>query len=164
MWYASSSHKIYFRGKSVTFHEYRYAQYCADCKSSTWLSSSVVITLQLSLPSHCLLSSLATHLSTNGLLTQPGMRGEKRCSVTNAVFCSARSIRVTYIGFVFPLLLKAGRSPSITSTIALDILPLKLHPFSQSTPTGLDCVGWKRRVTFPGVYTQVLLQCELLED
>ncbi|OXB55344.1 hypothetical protein ASZ78_000691 [Callipepla squamata] len=46
---------------------------------------------------------------------------------------------------------EAGRSPSITSATALDILPLKLHPFSQSTPTGLDCVGWKRRVTFPDV-------------
>ncbi|RMC02331.1 hypothetical protein DUI87_21499 [Hirundo rustica rustica] len=44
---------------------------------------------------------------------------------------------------------KAGLSPSITSPVAFDILPLKLHPFSQSTPTGLDCVGWKRRISAP---------------
>ncbi|PKU36752.1 rho guanine nucleotide exchange factor 4 [Limosa lapponica baueri] len=47
---------------------------------------------------------------------------------------------------------EAGISPSITSAVAFDILPLKLHPFSQSTPTGLDCVGWKRRISSPGVY------------
>ncbi|KAJ7397932.1 rho guanine nucleotide exchange factor 4 isoform X1 [Pitangus sulphuratus] len=51
--------------------------------------------------------------------------------------------------------LKAGRSPSITSPVAFDMLPLKLHPFSQSTPTGLDCVGWKRRISAPGVYTRL---------
>ncbi|KAL2300949.1 hypothetical protein Nmel_011502, partial [Mimus melanotis] len=44
---------------------------------------------------------------------------------------------------------KAGISPSITSPAAFDILPLKLHAFSKSTPTGLDCVGWKRRVSAP---------------
>ncbi|NXC11938.1 ARHG4 factor, partial [Corythaeola cristata] len=42
----------------------------------------------------------------------------------------------------------------ITSAVAFDILPLKLHPFSQSTPTGLDCVGWKRRIS-SGVYTMI---------
>ncbi|RLV97581.1 hypothetical protein DV515_00011621 [Chloebia gouldiae] len=48
---------------------------------------------------------------------------------------------------------QAGISPSITSPVAFDILPLKLHPFSQSTPTGLDCVGWKRRISAPGLCT-----------
>ncbi|KAK4819962.1 hypothetical protein QYF61_016116 [Mycteria americana] len=51
--------------------------------------------------------------------------------------------------------LKARISPSITSAVAFDILPLKLHPFSQSTPTGLDCIGWKRRISSPGVYTSI---------
>uniref|UniRef100_A0A8C2YDA0 Rho guanine nucleotide exchange factor 4 n=1 Tax=Coturnix japonica TaxID=93934 RepID=A0A8C2YDA0_COTJA len=60
--------------------------------------------------------------------------------------------------------LKAGRSSSITSTIALDILPLKLHPFSQSTPTGLDCVGWKRRVTFPVIADGALDKTALTDD
>uniref|UniRef100_A0A669R3R3 Rho guanine nucleotide exchange factor 4 n=1 Tax=Phasianus colchicus TaxID=9054 RepID=A0A669R3R3_PHACC len=60
--------------------------------------------------------------------------------------------------------LKAGRSPSITSTIALDILPLKLHPFSQSTPTGLDCVGWKRRLTFPVIADGALDKTALTDD
>ncbi|OPJ79233.1 hypothetical protein AV530_005130 [Patagioenas fasciata monilis] len=46
--------------------------------------------------------------------------------------------------------IKAGISPSIMSAVALDILPLKMHPFSRSTPTGLDCVGWKRRISSPG--------------
>uniref|UniRef100_A0A669QV87 Rho guanine nucleotide exchange factor 4 n=1 Tax=Phasianus colchicus TaxID=9054 RepID=A0A669QV87_PHACC len=59
---------------------------------------------------------------------------------------------------------EAGRSPSITSTIALDILPLKLHPFSQSTPTGLDCVGWKRRLTFPVIADGALDKTALTDD
>uniref|UniRef100_A0A8B9NAA1 Rho guanine nucleotide exchange factor 4 n=1 Tax=Accipiter nisus TaxID=211598 RepID=A0A8B9NAA1_9AVES len=50
---------------------------------------------------------------------------------------------------------EAGISPSITSAVVFDILPLKLHPFSQSTPTGLDCVGWKQCVSSPGVYTSL---------
>ncbi|KAL9845086.1 rho guanine nucleotide exchange factor 4 isoform 1-T1 [Geothlypis trichas] len=44
---------------------------------------------------------------------------------------------------------KAEISPSITSPAAFDILPLKLHSFSKSTPTGLDCVGCKRRISAP---------------
>ncbi|XP_021250829.1 rho guanine nucleotide exchange factor 4 isoform X1 [Numida meleagris] len=60
--------------------------------------------------------------------------------------------------------LKAGRSLSITSAITLDILPLKLHPFSQSTPTGLDCVGWKRRVTFPVIADGALDKTALTDD
>ncbi|XP_065604005.1 rho guanine nucleotide exchange factor 4 [Cyrtonyx montezumae] len=60
--------------------------------------------------------------------------------------------------------LKAGRSPSIMSATALDILPLKLHPFSQSTPTGLDCVGWKRRVTFPVIADGALDKTALTDD
>ncbi|KAK2514396.1 hypothetical protein Q9233_014973 [Columba guinea] len=50
--------------------------------------------------------------------------------------------------------LKAGISPSIMSAVALDILPLKMHPFSRSTPTGLDCMGWKRRISSPGLFQE----------
>lgn len=77
----------------------------------------------------------------------------------NAIFCPVDHLNLMSVVFVFPLLLQAGISPSITSPVAFDILPLKLHPFSQSTPTGLDCVGWKRRISVPGVYA-VLVGCE----
>uniref|UniRef100_A0A8C3NXX3 Rho guanine nucleotide exchange factor 4 n=4 Tax=Sylvioidea TaxID=2116661 RepID=A0A8C3NXX3_9PASS len=59
---------------------------------------------------------------------------------------------------------KAGISPSITSPVAFDILPLKLHPFSQSTPTGLDCVGWKRRVSAPVITDGALDKTALTDD
>lgn len=75
----------------------------------------------------------------------------------NAVFCPPGYVSLMSDVFVFYLLLQAGMSASITSAGALDILPLKLHPFSQSTPTGLDCVGWKRRISAPGVYTCLTL-------
>ncbi|XP_064373042.1 rho guanine nucleotide exchange factor 4 isoform X2 [Dromaius novaehollandiae] len=60
--------------------------------------------------------------------------------------------------------LKAGMSPSITSAVAFDILPLKLHPFSQSTPTGLDCVGWKQRISFPVIADGALDKTALTDD
>ncbi|XP_032048910.1 rho guanine nucleotide exchange factor 4 isoform X1 [Aythya fuligula] len=60
--------------------------------------------------------------------------------------------------------LKAGMSASITSAGALDILPLKLHPFSQSTPTGLDCVGWKRRISAPVIADGALDKTALTDD
>uniref|UniRef100_A0A8C3JN33 Rho guanine nucleotide exchange factor 4 n=1 Tax=Calidris pygmaea TaxID=425635 RepID=A0A8C3JN33_9CHAR len=60
--------------------------------------------------------------------------------------------------------LKAGISPSITSAVAFDILPLKLHPFSQSTPTGLDCVGWKRRISSPVITDGALDKTALTDD
>ncbi|KAM6389762.1 rho guanine nucleotide exchange factor 4 isoform 3-T3 [Pluvialis apricaria] len=60
--------------------------------------------------------------------------------------------------------LKAGISPSITSAVAFDILPLKLHPFSQSTPTGLDCVGWKRRISSPVIADGTLDKTALTDD
>ncbi|XP_039583996.1 rho guanine nucleotide exchange factor 4 isoform X1 [Passer montanus] len=59
---------------------------------------------------------------------------------------------------------KAGVSPSTTSPVAFDILPLKLHPFSQSTPTGLDCVGWKRRVSAPVITDGGLDKTALTDD
>uniref|UniRef100_A0A803W363 Rho guanine nucleotide exchange factor 4 n=1 Tax=Ficedula albicollis TaxID=59894 RepID=A0A803W363_FICAL len=59
---------------------------------------------------------------------------------------------------------KAGISPSITSGVAFDILPLKLHPFSQSTPTGLDCVGWKRRISAPVITDGALDKTALPDD
>ncbi|XP_057288964.1 rho guanine nucleotide exchange factor 4 isoform X1 [Pezoporus wallicus] len=60
--------------------------------------------------------------------------------------------------------LKTGISPSIMSAIAFDILPLKLHPFSQSTPTGLDCVGWKRRISSPVITDGALDKTALTDD
>ncbi|XP_065495904.1 rho guanine nucleotide exchange factor 4 [Caloenas nicobarica] len=60
--------------------------------------------------------------------------------------------------------LKAGISPSIMSAVALDVLPLKLHPFSQSTPTGLDCVGWKRRISSPVIADAALDKTALTDD
>ncbi|KAM6389767.1 rho guanine nucleotide exchange factor 4 isoform 8-T8 [Pluvialis apricaria] len=59
---------------------------------------------------------------------------------------------------------EAGISPSITSAVAFDILPLKLHPFSQSTPTGLDCVGWKRRISSPVIADGTLDKTALTDD
>ncbi|XP_042313249.1 rho guanine nucleotide exchange factor 4 isoform X1 [Sceloporus undulatus] len=46
-------------------------------------------------------------------------------------------------------LLKVKMRPSSTSSVPFDALPIKLHLYSQSTPTGLDCVGLKRRISFP---------------
>ncbi|KAM9614026.1 rho guanine nucleotide exchange factor 4 isoform 2-T2 [Morphnus guianensis] len=60
--------------------------------------------------------------------------------------------------------LKAGISPSITSAVAFDILPLKLHPFSQSTPTGLDCVGWKQCISSPVIADGPLDKTALTDD
>ncbi|XP_069648075.1 LOW QUALITY PROTEIN: rho guanine nucleotide exchange factor 4 [Haliaeetus albicilla] len=60
--------------------------------------------------------------------------------------------------------LKAGISPSITSAVAFDILPLKLHPFSQSTPTGLDCVGWKQCISSPVIADGPLDKTALADD
>ncbi|XP_074859797.1 rho guanine nucleotide exchange factor 4 isoform X2 [Carettochelys insculpta] len=59
---------------------------------------------------------------------------------------------------------EARMSISITSSVALDILPLKLHPFSQSTPMGLDCVGWKRRISFPVLTDGALDKTALADD
>ncbi|XP_053895791.1 LOW QUALITY PROTEIN: uncharacterized protein LOC128843202 [Malaclemys terrapin pileata] len=60
--------------------------------------------------------------------------------------------------------LKARMSLSITSPVAFEILPLKLHPFSQSTPTGLDCVGWRRRISFPVITDGALDKTALADD
>uniref|UniRef100_A0A8C5ICP3 Rho guanine nucleotide exchange factor 4 n=1 Tax=Junco hyemalis TaxID=40217 RepID=A0A8C5ICP3_JUNHY len=59
---------------------------------------------------------------------------------------------------------KAGISPSITSPVAFDILPLKLHSFSKSTPTGLDCVGCKRRISAPVITDGGLDKTALTDD
>ncbi|XP_078522220.1 rho guanine nucleotide exchange factor 4 isoform X2 [Lissotriton helveticus] len=50
---------------------------------------------------------------------------------------------------------KAGRTlEEFRTRLSMDsplltIMPLKLHPFSQSTPSGLDLVGWRRRISVP---------------
>ncbi|XP_062988517.1 LOW QUALITY PROTEIN: rho guanine nucleotide exchange factor 4 [Elgaria multicarinata webbii] len=45
--------------------------------------------------------------------------------------------------------LQVKTRPSITSPVVFGGLPLKLHLYSRSTPTGLDCVGLRRRISFP---------------
>ncbi|XP_061492363.1 rho guanine nucleotide exchange factor 4 [Rhineura floridana] len=45
--------------------------------------------------------------------------------------------------------LKVRMRSSITSPVAFDALPLKLHLYSQSAPTGLDCMGLRRHISFP---------------
>ncbi|KAG7487510.1 hypothetical protein MATL_G00024330 [Megalops atlanticus] len=44
---------------------------------------------------------------------------------------------------------KARTRLSLTSVEAFPALPLKAHCFSLSTPIGLDCLGWRRRLSFP---------------
>ncbi|XP_061093857.1 rho guanine nucleotide exchange factor 4-like isoform X1 [Conger conger] len=44
---------------------------------------------------------------------------------------------------------KARGRLSLTNMEPFPSLPLKAHCFSQSTPIGLDCLGWARRVSFP---------------
>ncbi|XP_036372491.1 uncharacterized protein LOC118769473 isoform X2 [Megalops cyprinoides] len=48
---------------------------------------------------------------------------------------------------------KARTRLSLTSVEAFPALtlPLKAHCFSLSTPIGLDCLGWRRRLSFPSV-------------
>ncbi|XP_066565080.1 uncharacterized protein arhgef4 isoform X2 [Amia ocellicauda] len=46
---------------------------------------------------------------------------------------------------------KARARLSLTPVVPFPPLPLKTHSFSQSTPIGLDCVGWRRRVSYPAV-------------
>ncbi|KAI1891427.1 hypothetical protein AGOR_G00143710 [Albula goreensis] len=41
---------------------------------------------------------------------------------------------------------------SLTTMEAFPSLPLKSHSFSHSTPIGLDCLGWRRRISFPSEY------------
>ncbi|XP_039203098.1 rho guanine nucleotide exchange factor 4 isoform X2 [Crotalus tigris] len=38
---------------------------------------------------------------------------------------------------------------SVTSPVATNALSLKLHLYSQSTPTGLDCMGLRQSISFP---------------
>ncbi|XP_026557059.1 rho guanine nucleotide exchange factor 4 [Pseudonaja textilis] len=42
-----------------------------------------------------------------------------------------------------------AKMKSVTSPVATDALPLKLHLYSQSTPTGLDCMGLRQSISFP---------------
>ncbi|XP_071026456.1 uncharacterized protein [Oncorhynchus clarkii lewisi] len=40
---------------------------------------------------------------------------------------------------------------SLTTMEEFSGIPLKAHCFSQSTPIGLDCLGWRRRISYPSV-------------
>ncbi|XP_066477006.1 rho guanine nucleotide exchange factor 4 isoform X2 [Tiliqua scincoides] len=60
-----------------------------------------------------------------------------------------QSDRETDSSYLLEDRLKVKMRPSITSPASFDGLPLKLHLYSQSTPTGLDCVGLRRRTSFP---------------
>ncbi|XP_041119505.1 uncharacterized protein LOC121322937 isoform X2 [Polyodon spathula] len=44
---------------------------------------------------------------------------------------------------------KARARLSLTTSVPFPPLPLKAHSFSQSTPIGLDCLGWRRRISYP---------------
>ncbi|KAJ8010473.1 hypothetical protein DPEC_G00075450 [Dallia pectoralis] len=46
---------------------------------------------------------------------------------------------------------KARSRVSLSTMEALSGMPLKAHCFSQSTPIGLDCLGWRRRVSYSSV-------------
>ncbi|MGH0180200.1 UNVERIFIED_CONTAM: hypothetical protein FKN15_003594 [Acipenser sinensis] len=46
---------------------------------------------------------------------------------------------------------KARVRLSLTTSVPFPPLPLKAHSFSQSTPIGLDCLGWRRRISYPGL-------------
>ncbi|KAJ6669132.1 hypothetical protein lerEdw1_007941 [Lerista edwardsae] len=64
-----------------------------------------------------------------------------------------QSDRETDSSYLLKDRLKVKMRPSITSPDSFDGLPLKLHLYSQSTPTGLDFVGLRRRTSFPGMGT-----------
>ncbi|XP_041718148.2 uncharacterized protein LOC121550087 isoform X1 [Coregonus clupeaformis] len=46
---------------------------------------------------------------------------------------------------------KARARVSLSTMDAFSGMPLKAHCFSQSTPIGLDCLGWRRRISYPSV-------------
>ncbi|XP_035269029.1 uncharacterized protein LOC118225103 isoform X2 [Anguilla anguilla] len=46
---------------------------------------------------------------------------------------------------------KARGRLSLTNMEPFPSLPLKAHCFSKSTPIGLDCLGWTRRISYPSV-------------
>uniref|UniRef100_A0A673W5Q8 Rho guanine nucleotide exchange factor 4-like n=1 Tax=Salmo trutta TaxID=8032 RepID=A0A673W5Q8_SALTR len=46
---------------------------------------------------------------------------------------------------------KARARVSLSTMEAFSGIPLKAHCFSQSTPIGLDCLGWRRRISYPSV-------------
>uniref|UniRef100_A0A8K9XMS1 Uncharacterized protein n=1 Tax=Oncorhynchus mykiss TaxID=8022 RepID=A0A8K9XMS1_ONCMY len=46
---------------------------------------------------------------------------------------------------------KARARVSLTTMEEFSRIPLKAHCFSQSTPIGLDCLGWRRRISYPSV-------------
>ncbi|XP_028825959.1 uncharacterized protein arhgef4 isoform X2 [Denticeps clupeoides] len=40
---------------------------------------------------------------------------------------------------------------SLSTMETLSDMPLRAHSFSQSTPIGLDCLGWRRRISYPSM-------------
>ncbi|XP_052339397.1 serine-rich adhesin for platelets isoform X11 [Oncorhynchus keta] len=46
---------------------------------------------------------------------------------------------------------KARARASLSTMEEFSGIPLKAHCFSQSTPIGLDCLGWRRRISYPSV-------------
>ncbi|XP_064863154.1 uncharacterized protein LOC115105035 isoform X3 [Oncorhynchus nerka] len=46
---------------------------------------------------------------------------------------------------------KARARVSLSTMEEFSGIPLKAHCFSQSTPIGLDCLGWRRRISYPSV-------------
>uniref|UniRef100_A0A8D2IKU5 Rho guanine nucleotide exchange factor 4 n=1 Tax=Varanus komodoensis TaxID=61221 RepID=A0A8D2IKU5_VARKO len=62
---------------------------------------------------------------------------------------SQSQISLTTASSVSDIRDEVKRRPSINSSVAFSGLPLKLHIYSQSTPTGLDGMGLRQPISFP---------------
>ncbi|XP_041127428.1 uncharacterized protein LOC121327429 isoform X2 [Polyodon spathula] len=59
---------------------------------------------------------------------------------------------------------KARARLSLTTSVPFPPLPLKAHSFSQSTPIGLDCLGWRRRISYPVITDGAHDKTTLVDD
>ncbi|XP_058890578.1 uncharacterized protein LOC117417366 isoform X3 [Acipenser ruthenus] len=59
---------------------------------------------------------------------------------------------------------KARVRLSLTTSVPFPPLPLKAHSFSQSTPIGLDCLGWRRRISYPVITDGAHDKTALMDD
>ncbi|RXN00010.1 Rho guanine nucleotide exchange factor 4 [Acipenser ruthenus] len=59
---------------------------------------------------------------------------------------------------------KARVRLSLTTSVPFPPLPLKAHSFSQSTPIGLDCLGWRRRISYPVITDGAHDKTALVDD
>ncbi|XP_058846096.1 uncharacterized protein LOC117423322 isoform X6 [Acipenser ruthenus] len=59
---------------------------------------------------------------------------------------------------------KARARLSLTTSVPFPPLPLKAHSFSQSTPIGLDCLGWRQRISYPVITDGAHDKTALVDD